>query len=393
MINKKNKNSVANDNLRKPEFSISGFKNVFAQCGDLNSKFHWTSTIIIKINLITNVYDSKAIDSIILAKEVNKIISLEDDDVQISVSPHRTLTEKQIKFIGYLNNKLLPVVMKFYSNVKRDLSGKYEKDKKFALIPRNDLPTFNYDSNIILMFTDDVIHNNLDKQIYLNQVKMKMALDIKNNLVSVGLLRAIKGKDVEIINQAIENIKLVQEYINQNSKKGNLNESNFIVYEENISEKEKSEVIEFKKDVIKISNCDKLIWLGSFPQLKLLLILLQKYGAIPYIMDDDSECEQYMSLFIDKNGKKFNDLNPRMITWHFKISDLAYLIMKLEIAGLISESTSKKRARSIFLDEKGHTIKEDSFRNSNKKDRIPRHKSEIDEIIIKVKEVTNPPKH
>ena len=253
-------------------------------------------------------------------------------------------------------------------------------------MPKSDLPTFQYDSRVILMFADSCFQSNQEKLLYLNQVKMQHTLDYRCNNISSGFMNVYKGKDLEMIDNAIENIKLREEYGKQNIEYEDVTKECTIIsnpIKPKISADKKPEIAD---DVIFIHNCDKLYWLGCKGQLRLLLVLLQKYGAIDYTLKDDPDCLMYMASFVDKKGVKYTEKPPQMIMWQFKISDLAYLIMKLETSKLISGSTSKKRARSIFLDERGMNIKEDSFRNSNKKSRIPRHKTEIDEIIQKVKD-------
>lgn len=386
MLTRKSLNiySVAEDRLKKLVLTPSEFKRVFSGIKDLEVKFYWISMLILKLKLIINTYDSKTLNRLFKTIRLNgKIYTSKANNVVIK--PHRKLTVRQIRVIEYINAKILPSVLSYYANLLKELADKHNKIKTDAIIPYADIPTFNYDSRIILMFASDAIKNSIDQLIYLNQVKMQFTIDRKAGNISSGYINALKGKDMELIDLAIENIKLNQQLLSVNRNNEDVTKDCIV---KNNGLKETviiGEEIKKENDIVTISNCDKLIWLGTREQLKKLVKLLQKYSAIPFKIDEDPGCLEYMSLFIGEKGEKYSPRNPRMVVWNYKVSDLAYLIMRLENKKLISESTSKKRARCIFLDEKGKRIKDGSFRSLSVMKRNCRHKYEIDEII---KEIT-----
>ena len=99
-----------------------------------------------------------------------------------------------------------------------------------------------------------------------------------------------------------------------------------------------------------------------------------------------------MSMFVNKNGGEFLKMDSIQINWCFNLNDLAYALVQLSLANLISRKKYYKRAVNVFCDKQGAALNYNSLRNSYKEYRDCKHMGEIHSIIKEVKSLTKDPK-
>ena len=288
------------------------------------------------------------------------------------------MSEKQIRLIFYINSKLIPFVLEYYKELIKQLRMKHTEMKDEYLILFEKIPTFKYDGRVVRMFAFDVIADECKREKYLINVLQNFLMDVKNCKIQEKLIKDIEKVDYKLIELSILEIKLNRQQI----LRQDLSYDKIIVETKNNKgavDKTQCELAE----AITLFNCDLLEWTGSKPKLQYFSKLLQRYSIILDLRGVDSECETFMSIFKNSKGKPFGNKNPKPIQLSegIKIADLAYIITKLKLDELISNSNSKVKTNKLFLNEHGKEIKYKSFRTSDKSDRKPRHKFEIDEIF------------
>ncbi len=133
-----------------------------------------------------------------------------------------------------------------------------------------------------------------------------------------------------------------------------------------------------------IKNSDKIIWVGTKEQLKLLLIKLQNNDFIENILTEDKECLNYLSCFVDKNFNNFSDIKPDKIRWNTNASELAYLIGELtksKSKSLIHGSKKWVITSKVFKSQYNTEITPGSLRSSYNKKTISANQNELNRII------------